>query len=203
MTMLPIEEDIEILQGVTWADALRWLSEALVHKPITAVAIGLPTVVTAAGHGLPVGDAQQPVWITDVQGPRSLNTDSYKCAEPRWATVVDVDTLNIDFDSASLSAYSKGGVLTYRNPVDLTGWSASMKLYAVLGDAAPLLTLDTGSNGGLTLDAQGNITRTVTAEQSAALGLMNGWYKLDLTDATGAVTRLAEGAAAVVLASSG
>lgn len=198
---LPIEQDIEIIQGVTWAYALRWFTETFVHKPISAVAIGLPTMVTATGHGLTgTGTAQQPVWITNVQGPRALNTDGYQCAKPRWATVVDPDTLSIEFDSGSLSAYTSGGTLSYRTSVDLTGWTAALSLYAALGDPTPLLVLDNGSNGGITLDALGNITLTVTAEQSAALALMNGWYKLELTDTAGAVTRPLEGGCAVVQA---
>lgn len=190
--MLPIQQDILILRGVTWKGPLQWLGENQVHKPITAVAIGLPTTVTVTGHGI-TGTNRFPVWITDVQGPRQLNTDDYTCAKPRWATVVDEDTLAIDFDSASLNAYTRGGVLTYNPPVDLTGWQGSMQLFSQIGDATPLLAIDTGSNGGVTLDELGNIGRTITAEQTVALGLVNGWYKLELTDDDGTVTRVAEG----------
>lgn len=197
--MLPTEQDIEILLGVTWSTVTRWLTETLVHKPISAVAIGLPTRVTASAHGLS-NTQQQPVWITGVNGPRALNTDDYKCVDPRWADVVDADTLAVDFDSSELSAYTSGGTLTYRAPMDLTGWSGALSIYAHCGDATPLLVIDTGSNGGVTLDAQGNIITTITAEQSAQLGTLNGWYKLELTDAGGNVTRVLEGAANVVLA---
>lgn len=198
MTMLPTAQDIEILQGVTWAYAWRWFTDTMVHKPITAVAIGLPTNVTAAAHGL-VNTQQQPVWITGVNGPRSLNTDDYKCVDPRWADVVDANTLAVDFDSGSLSPYTSGGTLTYLLPVDLTGWTAALSIYNSLGDAVALLVIDTGSNGGVTVDAQGNINTTVTAEQATTLGLINGWYKLELTDPSGNVTRLAEGAFTVAL----
>lgn len=200
MTMLPTEQDIEILLGVTWSTVTRWLTDSMVHKPISAVAIGLPTNVTATAHGLD-NSQQQPVWITGVNGPRALNTDDYKYAEPRWVDVVDADTLAVDFDSSGLSAYTNGGTLTYRVPMDLTGWSGALSIYGNVGDATPLLVIDTSSNGGVTLDAHGNITTTITAEQSTALGLLNGWYKLELTDAAGNVTRVLEGAAAVVLAS--
>lgn len=198
MTMLPTEQDIAILLGVTWSTATRWLTEDMVHKPISAVAIGLPTLVTATAHGLS-NTQQQPVWITGVNGPRGLNTDDYKCAQPRWADVVDANTLAVDFDSSALSAYTSGGTLTYRVPMDLTGWTGALSIYANCGDATPLLVIDNGSKGGVTLDAQGNITTTISAEQSTALGLLNGWYKLELTDAAGNVTRVAEGAARVLL----
>jgi hypothetical protein len=194
--MFPIQQDIQILRGVTWNGPLQWLGENQQHKPISAVAIGLPTMVTATGHGI-TGTNPFPVWITDVWGPRALNTDDYKCAEPRWATVQDADTLAVDFDSGRLGAYVSGGVLSYNPPVDLSDYQASLLIYTAVGDAEPVLTLDTGSNGGITLDALGNILVTVTAEQSAALDLMNGWYKLELTDSDGAVTRVAEGNVAV------
>lgn len=190
--MLPIAEDIQILRGVTWSRALRWMGETQVHKPISAVAIGLPTMVTATGHGIQIGD-RVPVWITDVYGPRSLNTDDYTCADPRWATAIDADTLAVEFDTGSQSAYVRGGVVTYNPPIDLTGWTASMGIYGAPGDADALLVIDTGDNGGITLDALGNIGRTITAEQSVALGLLNGWYKLELTDPDGVITRILEG----------
>lgn len=201
--MLPIQQDIQILRGVTWNSVLQWLQESQIHKPITAVAIGLPTLVTATAHGI-TGTNRFPVWITDVQGPRALNTDGYQCADPRWVTVVDADTLAVDFDTGSQNAYVAGGVLSYRPPVDLTDFTAaSMQIFGALGDADPLLTLDIGTNGGITLDALGNISRTINAEQSAALGLLNGWYKLELTDADGAVTRMVEGAVSAADAASG
>lgn len=194
--MLPIQQPIQILRGVTWSDPLQWLGENQVHKPISAVAIGLPTLVTATGHGI-TGTNRFPVWITGVQGPRALNTDDFTCVDPRWATVVDADTLAVEFDSARLGTYVSGGVLSYNPPVDLTGYHASLQIFNAIGDTTPLLTLDDQTNGGITLDTLGNIVRTITAEQSAALGLVNGWYKLELTDSAGTVTRVAEGPAAV------
>jgi hypothetical protein len=194
--MFPIQQDIQVLRGVTWASVLQWLAENQVHKPITGVTIGLPTMVTAPAHGI-AGTNRFPVWITGVQGPRALNTADYQCAQTRWVTVDDADTVAVDFDSGSLTPYVTGGVLTYNPPIDLTGWTASLAIYTAVGEATPLLTLDNGSNGGITLDALGNIARTLTAEQSTVLGLLNGWHKMELTDATGAVTRVSEGAFAV------
>lgn len=193
--MLPTEQDIQIIRGVTWNPVLQWLSETPTHKVISNVAIGLPTLVTATAHGI-TGSNRVPVWITDVQGPRGLNTDDYTCAEPRWAIVVDSDTLAVEFDSASLSAYTKGGVLTYRAPIDLTGWSASQKLYDAIGSSNVLNELNT-SNGGITLGADGTITLVLAAEASAAMALTSGWYKLELTDPNGVVTRVAEGNASI------
>lgn len=198
MMMLPIEEDIDILQGVTWNPVLRWFSADAVHKIISNVQVGLPTLVTVTAHGL-TGTAPIPVWITNVKGPRDFNTDDYRCAQPRWATVVDADTLAIEFDSGSMGAYQSGGVLTYYPAVDLTGYSATETLLSAPGEATPLLQLTSATNGGITLGADGTITRLVTPAQSTALGQVNGYHKLELTDPDGVVTRIAEGGVRVAL----
>lgn len=194
--MFPINRDIQIIQGATWNPVLSWLSADPTHKIITNVAIGLPTIVTATAHGL-TGTARIPVWITNAQGPRGLNTDDYRRSCPRWATMVDADTLAIDFDSGALSPYVAGGVLTYYAPIDLSAWSAVQTLFDAPGATVPVNTIDNASNGGITLGSDGTIKRVLSAAQTAALASMNGWYRLDLTDPNGIVTRFAEGAATV------
>lgn len=193
--MKPICEDIVIYQGATWNPVLQWLSEDPTHKLITGVAIGLPTLLTVPAHGI-TGAARVPVWITNVEGPRALNTDDYTCATPRWASVVDADTLAVDFNSGNLSAYSKGGVLTYRAPVDLTGWSAREEMRTSLQAPSLMVALST-NNLGIALGSDGTIRRTLTASASATLAPFTGVHMLELTDPTGVVTRFAEGAVCV------
>lgn len=193
--MKPITEDIVIYQGADWEPVLQWLSETPTHKVISDVAIGLPTVVTATAHGI-TGTDRVPVWITNVQGPRALNTNGYAGAPPLWATVVDVDTLAVDFDSGALSKYVKGGVLTYRAPVDLTGWSAREEMRTSLTADTTEVVLTT-DDGGVTLSADGKIQRFVTAAASDALTPFRGVHILELTDTDGRVRRFAEGTVCV------
>lgn len=195
--MRPIHEDIVIAQGATWDPVLQWLSETPTHKTISDVTIGLPTLLTVTSHGI-TGTARVPVWITNVQGPRALNTDGYcAAAQPRWATVVDADTLAVEFDSGSLSDYVRGGVLTYRAPVDLTGWSAEDQMRASVQATDKLFDLTT-DNGGITLGSDGTIKRLLSATATAALALVEGIHILELTDSNGTVYRFAEGRACVV-----
>lgn len=189
--MKPLCENIVIYQGATWNPVLQWLSETPTHKIITAVQVGLPTLVTATAHGI-TGTGRVPVWITNVQGPRALNTDGYTDAQPLWATVIDADTLAVDFDSGALSAYVKGGVLTYRQPIDLTSWSATDDLRTSL-QAATSEVVVSSTSGGITLGADGTIRRTLSATATAALPVFTGTHILELTDPTGNVTRFAEG----------
>lgn len=193
--MFPIHHDIVILQGADWQPVLQWLSEDMLHKSITNVQIGLPTVLTVPSHGLDV-NSRLPVWITNVQGPRALNTDDYRCVEPRWATVMDADTLAVDFDSGSLLPYKSGGVLTLRPAMDLTGWTARHEIHSSI-DSPDVLNSLTTENGGITLGADGTITLHMTAAQSTALGAVNGVYNLELIDPTGIVWRFSEGSVCV------
>jgi hypothetical protein len=194
--MQPIKQDLTILQGATFASVLQWFAADAVHKLISGVAIGLPTLVTAAAHGL-TGAGRHPVWITNVKGPYALNTAGYSGSQPRWATVVDADTLAIDMDTGSAAAWSSGGVLTYYTPVDLTGYTARMQVRASAAATAVLLDLTT-ENGGITLGGtDGTITCTSSATQTAALTFGTGVYDLELVDGSGVVTRLAEGSVCV------
>lgn len=193
--MFPIQHDIVIFQGADWQPVLQWLSEDMLHKAISGVQIGLPTVLTVTAHGFTL-NARMPVWITNVQGPRALNTDGYKCVEPRWATVMDANTLAVDFDSGALLTYKSGGVLTTRPPMDLTGWTAKHEIRSSI-DSTDVLNSLTTENGGITLGADGSITLHMTAAQSTALGAINGVYNLELIDPTGIVWRFAEGAVCV------
>src|SRR5574337_914853 len=151
----------------------------------------------AADHLRPMHSAgRHPVWITNVKGTRALNTDDYRDACPRWATVVDVDTLAIDLDTGSAQAYQSGGVLTYYPPVDLSGYTARMQVRASVAATDVLLELTT-DNGGITLGSDGTVTLQASAITTAALAWTRGMYDLELMDSAGVVTRLAAGSVAV------
>lgn len=188
--MKPIVQDLEIQQGATFDCKLQWCSADAVHKVISQVQVGLPTLVTASGHGL---TATGPVWITSVRGPSDINTDGYRDCPPRTATVVDADTLAIDFDSGLLPAYQSGGVLTYYPPLDLTGYTARMQVRPSVGSATVLIDLSTDA-GGIVIDAaNGIIERRLEASATAALTWSLGVYDLELTAPDGFTVRLATG----------
>ena len=87
-------------------------------------------------------------------------------------------------------------ILTWKDeagdPVDITNYTASMMARTSVDSDTPFLTLST-SGSGITLgDAAGTITLSLSANDSAAL-TENGVYDLELTDASGNVTRLLQG----------
>lgn len=192
--MQPIQQDLVIYQGANFSFKLQRCVADAVHKLITAVQIGLPTIVTAAGHGL---TARTPVWITNVKGPRDLNTANYRDATPLSASMIDADNLAIDVDSGSMPPYQSGGVLTYYPPMDLTGYTARAQVRASVSAAEPLLDLTT-EEGGIVIDAPtGTIELRMDAAATAGITWSQGVYDLELVDPDGFVTRLAQGSVSV------
>lgn len=77
--------------------------------------------------------------------------------------------------------------------IDLTGYTARMQIRASL-DATSTLLSATNANGQLVITAaQGKVTLTLTATETAALSFSTGVYDLELVSSGGVVTRLVEG----------
>lgn len=211
--MEPIKQNIEIQQGATFQQSMQWCNGTPTFKPISNVQIGLPTVITVTAHGL---TQPTPVWITNVRGAWSLNTKGYRDTQPRYATVMDVNTLAIDFDTGDQPAYQSGGVLTYYAPMDLTGYTARLQIRPAPGPIfdsyppgqyspgsipPPYIELNT-TNGGITINSTaGTISLLINATQTQGFTWQNAVYDLQLTAADGVtVTKLAEGDVSVIMA---
>lgn len=196
--MTPIEQDLCLQQGATFAMSLQWCSPNPTFQPITAVQIGLPTLITVPSHGL-TGTDPIPVWITNVRGPSDLNTNGYRDTCPRYATVVDTNTLAIDFDSGSLPAWQSGGVLTTYAPINLTGYSGRLQIRPAAGNADVLLEINSAALGGITISGTtGVVALQITAAQTTLMTFPNAVYDLIVTAPDGVTTtRLAEGAVSV------
>jgi len=90
-----------------------------------------------------------------------------------------------------------GKVFTWRDtdedPVNLTGWTARMKIMKSLSADAVLLELTT-ENGGIVLGGiAGTITIKITDAQSALLTPATLRYILEMIDPSGYVDRLLQG----------
>jgi hypothetical protein len=81
------------------------------------------------------------------------------------------------------------------NPIDLTGWSASMNIGQLNSRAVMVLT---DTNGGITLSAIGQIIVTLSPAQTDSLapGVLN--YNLDLQQPNGDVRRFLRGRISVI-----
>lgn len=195
-------KDLLIQQGKTFTLVLRWETEPVVYKAITAIQQTAPVRMTVPGQGAPDG------WraaITSVKGMVEINAaDPAKLRDSDFHTVTVIDANTIEFNdinAASFKGYISGGYLQYNTPVDLTGFVARMEIKDKVGGTllasadvadAPLNILDIAID-----NAKKTITLTISATDTAALTWKKGVYDLEMQSATGVVTALITGTVSV------
>jgi hypothetical protein len=193
--MLPIKKDLTILQGRTYSHPIKWETEPVIYKPITAITQAAPCIVTAVGHGLPDG------WraaIVSVKGMTQINASNppkdseYVVAKVLTANTIELNTVN----AAEYKAYTSGGYVQYNTPQDLTSYIARMSIKDKVG-GTELMALTT-ANSRILID---NTTKTITLEidavDTAAITWKAGTYDLELESPSGVVTALMYGAVKV------
>jgi hypothetical protein len=191
-----MKQDLQIIQGKTFVQVVRWETTPIVYKAITGISKTAPITITAPGHGAVHG------WrgaVTAVQGMKQANA----AHTPPWdadyhqITYIDADTVQFnDVNAAEYDAYVSGGYLQYNTPQDLTGYTARMTIKNRAGGTA--LDTFTSAEGDIVLDNSAKtITLTISATDTAAYTFRNGVYDLELVSAGGVVTQLLYGSAAV------
>lgn len=176
--------------GATFHPIIRWGTDVLVSRPITAITQAAPAVVTAVAHGLPAG------WeaaVVSAKGMTQINATRYPPSGDDWteAIALGVDTVSLSkINSADMSAYTSGGFLVYSTPGLVAGMSATMTFWDVATkDDTPLLVLT--STSGIVLDFA---LMTITPKiNTAGLAWNTAYYDLDVTDTGGIVTQVATG----------
>lgn len=193
--------DFDIEQGRTFSVTLRWETQPLVYKAVTAITSTLPCRVTAAGHGIPNGWR---VALTDVRGMTQINASVIPPKDKDFynATVVDANTIELnEVDSSRFKAYTTGGYLVFNTPVDLTGFTARMKVKDKVGGTV-LASTEVGDTPldvlAIAIDVSGKtITLSIDAADTAAFTWKKGVYDLEMVSAGGVVTKLIDGALTV------
>lgn len=172
----PIKLNLKIYQGATFRETLRWESSTKVYKPITGITKSAPIVITAVGHGMPVGWRTK---VTNILGMTELNsTDTYYTVTDITTDTVTINSIN----ALSYKDYTTGGVLEYNKPVDLAGYSGRMQIRGKLEDTEVILELTT-ANGGIVIDdTNKTITILITAAQSTLLTFSSAVYSLELVN---------------------
>lgn len=170
----PTKLNFKIYQGSTFREVLRWESPEITYKAITGITKAAPAVVTAVGHGLPLGWRTK---ITDVVGMKEINSsDNYQIVTSTTTDTVTYNALN----TSSYTAYTSGGVLQFATPVDMTGYTARMQIRSKLTSTTTLDELTT-ENGKILID---NINKTITllisATDTAAYTFSSAVYSLEL-----------------------
>lgn len=190
------EKDFIIEQGKTFAHVLRWEAPPYIYKAISGISQGAPAIVTSVAHGVPDGWR---VAIVSVKGMKEINATVAPPAAAafRRATRIGADSIELnDVNSSEYTAYVSGGFVQYLTPVDLTGFTARMKIKSKEG-----VVLASTEAGDTPLDvitvaidtALKTITVTISASATAAFSWTKGLYDLEMVSPGGVVTAILKG----------
>ncbi len=132
-----------VRKGASFVLTLRPATSEQRYVPISSITMGeAGTRLVATGHGLKAG------WhfrVSRCEGLTRLNTVDEISPQPSdWfqATVIDVDTVDINSVNTTGDApYDGGGVLQYGIPMDLTGCSVRAQIRKTERSAEILLDL--------------------------------------------------------------
>lgn len=188
----PAKLNFKIYQGNTFNEVMRWESEKKIYKPIIGITQAAPCIVTSTLHGVPDGWR---IKITNVGGMTEINSpDTYV-----KATKLDANSLELnDVNSVGYKAYTSGGIIEFKEPVILTGYTARMQIREKI-DSTTFIDELTTENGGITIDTTDyGIILDISATKTAAYTFNSAVYSLEMVSATGVVTTIATGTLTLV-----
>ena len=187
------DKEILIQKGKTFSLVVRWETEPIVRKAITAISLatGAPRL-TISSHGITDG------WngtVYGVEGMKQINDVGVQ-----QLTVIDSNTIElngvtpIDDNGKMWSAYTSGGFVKFYTPKSLSGYTARMDIKDKIGGTvwASSEVADTPYDIiEITVDdAAKTITLTIDAVDTAALTAKRGVADLELVSVGGVVTKL-------------
>jgi hypothetical protein len=187
------DKEILIQKGKTFSLIVRWETEPIIRKAITAVSLasGAPRL-TVPSHGAPDGWRGMPY---AVEGMKQLNDIGYQSM-----TVIDANTIEfnsvtpVDDNGRVWSAYTSGGFLMFYTPQSLSGYTARIDIKDKIGGTvwASSEVADTPYDiiNAVVDDATKTITLTIDAADTALLTAKKGVADLELVSGSGVVTKL-------------
>lgn len=140
----------KLRKGQSTNFVFRWLDPAYIYKAITGVQQTAPVRLDVVGHGITDGNYFA---VTGVKGGGSqLNGDPDKIRDYHKASVVDVDTIEInEINAAAWAAWESGGHIQYRAPINLTGCTAEGQIRENEDSTIVLKTFST-TEGSIIID---------------------------------------------------
>ena len=194
---MPTTINFEINQGESWERIVRWEQASFVYKEITAISKAAPTILTATGHRLLDG------WrfaISNVEGMTQINARNEPPEDEEYhiSKLVDVNQIEINaMNSLGFTAYKSGGVIRYRPPEPLTGYTARMHLRKNAKATSPYFVMTTVTGEIELNDTLKTIKLKITDEQSELFTFSRARYDLEMIKA-GEVTIPMAGSITVV-----
>lgn len=142
---------LEFTRGKTFGPlVIRWETNAIIYKQISAITQTAPVRMTVVSHGIPNG------WravVSGVKGMTEMNVaDQTRIRDDDYhqVTVIDANTVEFnDVNASAFKAYTSGGYLQYNTPADLTGYTARMAIKAKAGESNLLKCTVGGVAGGV------------------------------------------------------
>jgi len=178
--------NLSIRRGATNIVPVRIESSMWGYANITAVAQSAPLRITAPTHGLPDGWRAAIMNVKSV-GEFAATNNPPKDSERGRITLVDVNTVEFNaINGAAFRAYTSGGQLAYRTPLDLAPYNGvRMDVKSkVGGDVLASFTL----GNGLRLDsALSAVWFEPTVEQSLMLPANNYVFDIELLRTGGGI----------------
>lgn len=173
----PVKVNFKLYQGSTFSEVLRWESYNIVYKPITGISKTAPVVVTAIGHGMPIGWRAK---IYGVSGMKEINSDEYVIATNATTDTISFNSIN----ASNFTTYTSGGTLEYNEPKSLSGYTARMQIRQKVTSDTVILECTT-ENGMIVLnDTNKTITITIPAVTTAGLSFKSAVYSVELVNGT-------------------
>ncbi len=171
---IPSKQNWKLYQGSTFTEVLRWESATKVYKTITNITQAAPMVVTAVGHGVPMGWRTK---ITNVGGMKDINsTSTYQIVT---GTTTDTLTYNA-VNAVGFSAYTSGGILEYNAPTSLSGVTARMQIREKITSTTTIDELTTENGRIIIDDTLKTITISIPATVTAAYTFKSAVYSMEL-----------------------
>lgn len=187
------DKEILIQKGKTFSLVVRWETEPIVRKAITAISLatGAPRL-TISSHGIPDG------WngtVYGVEGMKQINDVGVQ-----QLTVIDANTIElngvtpVDDNGKMWPAYTSGGFVKFYTPQSLAGYTARMDIKDKIGgtvwassevDDSPFDIIDITVS-----DEAKTTTIVVPAVDTKALTAKRGVTDLEMVSLGGAVTKL-------------
>lgn len=189
------KKDFTISLGKTFAQVLRWEAPPFIYKPITAVTQTAPVRITSTGHGLVNG------WRVNVESVKGM-VELNKVGDQK-ATVIDANTIELnEVNSLDFKAYVSGGVLKYLTPVDMSGFTARMKIKDKIGGvviaSTEVIDVPLNTITAVIDNVAKTITLTIAAGATSAITAKKGVYDLEMVSGGGVVTGLLSGSVTFV-----
>jgi len=188
--------EILIQRGSTFEFEVLWAhATEFTYKTITAISLtfGAPRL-TVTGHGIPPG---WPVAITRVAGMRQVNAANSPPSGKDYHTakVIDANTIELnDVDATGFSAYTTGGFIQFKTPVDFAGYTFRTDIKDKIGGT--VLASSEVSDAPLNIititptPTESKLLLSITATAAAAIAWSKGVTDLEAVSPLGKVVKL-------------